>query len=84
MKNLVFAVGTAVILAAAGSACAQQPAAAGAVPSVAVEGTPVMSSGIYVQPRRQLQNSRQGGVLSNLMELERRKNAWLKRTFLGR
>lgn len=25
-----------------------------------------------------------GGVLSELMELERRKNAWLKRTFLGR
>jgi len=25
-----------------------------------------------------------GGVFSELMELERRKNAWLKRTFLGR
>jgi hypothetical protein len=28
--------------------------------------------------------SSSGGVLSELIELERRKNAWLKRTFLGR
>ena len=35
----------------------------------------------YTAPKRQ---SSRGGVFSELMELERRKNAWLKRTFLGR
>lgn len=84
MKNFVIAVGVAAIFAAAGSACAQPPTAAEAVPGVVVDGTPVVSSGRYIQPRRQIQSSRQDGILSNLIELERRKNAWLKRTFLGR
>ncbi len=35
----------------------------------------------YSAPQRR---SSRGGVFSELMELERRKNAWLKRTFLGR
>lgn len=35
----------------------------------------------YSTPQRR---SSRGGVFSELMELERRKNAWLKRTFLGR
>lgn len=35
----------------------------------------------YTAPQRR---SSSGGVLSELIELERRKNAWLKRTFLGR
>lgn len=30
------------------------------------------------------QRSNQPGFFSNLMELERRKNAWLRATFLGR
>ena len=30
------------------------------------------------------QRSNNGGFFSNLMELERRKNAWLRATFLGR
>ncbi|MEZ6125294.1 MAG: hypothetical protein R3C49_19265 [Planctomycetaceae bacterium] len=29
-------------------------------------------------------NRSNGGFFSNLMELERRKNAWLRATFLGR
>ena len=33
-------------------------------------------AGIYERPRV--------GVLTRLIELERRKNAWLRRTFLGR
>jgi len=37
-------------------------------------------------PARSVSNSQRnsGGIFSNMMELERRKNAWLKRTFLGR
>ncbi|HBJ34640.1 MAG TPA: hypothetical protein DDZ51_07735 [Planctomycetaceae bacterium] len=55
------------------------------------EGT-VDSEGGYEAPIRQQHHhysapqrrSSRGGVFSELMELERRKNAWLKRTFLGR
>lgn len=36
---------------------------------------------VYPAYRQASRNS--GGFFSNLMELERRKNAWLKRTFLG-
>lgn len=38
------------------------------------------------RPTRSASNGQRnsGGVFSNLMDLERRKNAWLKRTFLGR
>lgn len=35
----------------------------------------------YYAPQRR---APRGGVLSELIELERRKNAWLKRTFFGR
>ncbi len=43
----------------------------------------------YYRPARRpllmQSGSRQNGsIFSNLMEIERRKNAWLRRTFLGR
>ncbi|WP_164101055.1 hypothetical protein [Candidatus Laterigemmans baculatus] len=84
MKNLVIAIGATAMLAVAGTACAQPPTVAAAAPGVVVEGAPVISGEQFIQPRRQVQSSRPASLWSNLMELERRKNAWLKRTFLGR
>ncbi len=46
-------------------------------PAVATSTTPV-----YTRSRRYVAPSR--SPLAQLMELERRKNAWLRRTFLGR
>jgi hypothetical protein len=48
-------------------------------PEPAVHDAPVVNQRYYSAPRRK----QSGGVFSELMELERRKNAWLKRTFLG-
>lgn len=45
-----------------------------------VQGNPAVVR-VYPAYRQAPRNS--GGFFSNLMELERRKNAWLKRTFLG-
>lgn len=45
-----------------------------------VQGSPGVVR-VYPAYRQAPRNS--GGFFSNLMELERRKNAWLKRTFLG-
>lgn len=87
MKKFIVAFGFAAILAAASTASAQESvlvdSAPAAVSSVAVEAAPVWS-GRYVQPGRQVRSSQRRGVFSGLIELERRKNAWLKRTFLGR
>jgi hypothetical protein len=44
---------------------------------VVVESAPVMQS-------RRVYRRRPTNVFQNLMEMERRKNAWLRRTFLGR
>lgn len=49
-------------------------------PVAVVGGAPVQKH--YPQPVVRARRS-SGGFFSNLMELERRKNAWLKRTFLG-
>ncbi|TVP99766.1 MAG: hypothetical protein EA381_08615 [Planctomycetaceae bacterium] len=47
---------------------------------------PVTQPTQTARPARSVSNSQRnsGGVFSNMMELERRKNTWLKRTFLGR
>lgn len=87
MKKSVIAISAAVVLIIASTASAQEsPAAAApvAASSVVVDGAAFAPSVRYVQPRRQVRSSRNGGVLSRLIELERRKNAWLMRTFLGR
>jgi hypothetical protein len=42
---------------------------------------PIRQPHYHSAPQRR---SSKGGLFSELMELERRKNAWLKRTFLGR
>jgi len=47
----------------------------------AVYEAPIRHHHHYSAPQRR---SSRGGVFSELIELERRKNAWLKRTFLGR
>lgn len=36
------------------------------------------------QPTYQYEQRQDSNVFENLMEMERRKNAWLRRTFLGR
>lgn len=41
------------------------------------------SGAVRVYPAYRQASRNSGGFFSNLMELERRKNAWLKRTFLG-
>jgi len=51
----------------------------GGYPEPAQYDAPVVNQRYYSAPRRK----QSGGVFSELMELERRKNAWLKRTFLG-
>ena len=48
-----------------------------AATEVVVESAPVMQS-------RRVYRRRPTNVFQNLMEMERRKNAWLRRTFLGR
>lgn len=53
--------------------------AVGGYPEPAQYDAPVVNQRYYSAPRRK----QSGGVFSELMELERRKNAWLKRTFLG-
>jgi hypothetical protein len=67
------------------SPAAPMPVADSAVPTVDSESgyqAPIRHQHHhYSAPQRR---SSRGGVFSELMELERRKNAWLKRTFLGR
>ena len=83
MRKLIVAVAAAGMISFASSADAQEPVAQQATPMAApapvVQGTPM-----YRNSRTVRSSSRRGGFFSNLMDLERRKNAWLKRTFLGR
>jgi len=55
------------------------PVAGGYPEPARYDDAPVVNQRYYSAPRRK----QSGGVFSELMELERRKNAWLKRTFLG-
>jgi hypothetical protein len=52
---------------------------AAAYPEPAQYDAPAVNPRYHSAPRRK----QSGGIFSELMELERRKNAWLKRTFLG-
>ena len=65
-------------IAADSASPAAEPAAAG-YPEPAQYDAPVVNQRYHAAPRRK----QSGGIFSELMELERRKNAWLKRTFLG-
>ncbi len=59
---------------------ASEPVADVAAPPMAASAPVSQSAPMYYRPARRANKS----VLGELVELERRKNAWLKRTFLGR
>lgn len=62
-----------------GSVAAIQPSQVAI--DTSVSATPVKSYYHYPQARSSARSTK--GFFSNLLELERKKNAWLKRTFLG-
>ncbi len=82
MKKFLVAVAVAGMISFASSADAQEPVAQAPVPMAAP--APVVQSAPMYQSTRTVRSNRRGGLLSGLVELERRKNAWLRRTFLGR
>ena len=80
MRKFLVAVAAAAMISLTSSADAQEPVAAAPMAAPA----PIIQSGpVYRSSTRSVRSSRRG-VFSNLMDLERRKNAWLRRTFLGR
>ncbi len=82
MRNILVAVAAAGMICFATSANAQEAAASAAVAAPAPAVT--QSAPVYRNSRTVRRNRRSGNFFSDLMELERRKNAWLMRTFLGR
>ena len=100
MKKMILAVCAAATIATAGAVTAAPPmttpTSSVLVAPPVINHTPVRAPGIhmqprahvqphgYVQPRPVVRGTRGAGFFSNLMELERRKNAWLRRTFFGR
>lgn len=80
MRKFLVAVAAAGMISFASSADAQEPVAPVpmAAPAPAVQSAPMYRS------TRTVRSNRRGGLLSSLIDLERRKNAWLRRTFLGR
>ena len=83
MKKFLVAFAAAGMISFASPADAQTP-----VPEAApvVAPVPIVQSAPVVRATstRNIRTVRRGGFLSNLVELERRKNAWLRRTFLCR
>ncbi len=72
MMKYLFACMIAVALTVAGTASASQAPAP-------LEITPVVQSSAPML----VGNKKRTNIFQRLLELERRKNAWLKRTFLG-
>jgi len=85
MRKFLVAVAAAGMISFASSADAQEPVPQAPVP-MAAPAPVVQSAPMYQNARstRTVRSNRRGGLLSGLVDLERRKNAWLRRTFLGR
>ncbi len=85
MKKIIVALAAAGMISFAGSANAQEAAAQEPVAAAINEVPAAQQASVYrTRSTRTVRTARRGGLLSNLIELERRKNAWLRRTFLGR
>lgn len=80
MKKMMLVLSVAAATSFASPAGAGQPIG---VQAGAMRSAPAVAAARYVrvQPGRR---ARSGRLVSDLMELERRKNAWLRRTFFGR
>jgi hypothetical protein len=75
----------ALILASAGQAVAQSPDSRQLPEPVIVSDSVVAPvAPTYSRRTRRNYSSSQDSLFGRMMELERRKNAWLRRTFLGR
>jgi hypothetical protein len=74
------------ILASAGLAGAQSPTQSAQLPDPVVMSETVISPNTptYTRSTRRNYSSSQQSLFGRMMELERRKNAWFRRTFLGR
>ena len=74
------------ILATAGLAEAQSPTQSAQLPEPVImhETTVAPTTPTYTRRTRRSYSSSQQSLFGRMMELERRKNAWLRRTFLGR
>lgn len=81
MKKFLVAIAAAGMISFASTADAQTPATEAAPVAAAA---PIIQNAPVTHSTRTVRSSRRGGLLSGLVELERRKNAWLRRTFLGR
>ena len=81
MRKILVAIAVAAMISVAGSADAQSPAPEAAP---AVIAAPVVQDTPVYTRSRSVRSSKRVGPFSKLMEIERRKNAWLRRTFLGR
>lgn len=89
MKKFLVAVAAAGVIGFASSADAQElaspaPVAMEAPVAMDAPATIVHGNHVYQGTTRVRTSNRRGGFLRDLIELERRKNAWLRRTFLGR
>ena len=75
-----------ITLASAGLAGAQSPTQSAQLPEpVVISETAVAPmTPTYTRRTRRNYSSSQQSLFGRMMELERRKNAWLRRTFLGR
>ncbi len=83
MRKFLVAVAAAGMISFASSADAQELEAPTPVP-MAAPAQVVQSAPMSTRSTRSVRSNRRGGLLSGLVDLERRKNAWLRRTFLGR
>jgi len=83
MKKFFVAVAAAGMMSFASSADAQTPTPE-AAPVVATAPMVQSTAVVRTTSTRNVRSVRRGGLLSSMMELERRKNAWLRRTFLNR
>lgn len=81
MKKMMLVFCAVAAISIASTAVADQPV--GGQATITSSVPMVAASGRYVRVQPRWRN-RGGSLFGNLMELERRKNAWLVRTFFGR